>query len=60
MQACPDGTALAVVLAGIFLVMFALPARPKQHLEGGDADDTDGTDGTEPDGLVEKAPALAS
>ncbi|GGV03203.1 MFS transporter [Streptomyces litmocidini] len=25
------------VLAAIFLVMFALPAKPKQHLEGGDA-----------------------
>ncbi|MFF7815706.1 MFS transporter [Streptomyces sp. NPDC007945] len=48
---------VAVVLAGIFLVMFALPARPKQHLEGGDADVADGA---EPDGLVEKVPALAS
>ncbi|MEU3607617.1 MFS transporter [Streptomyces sp. NPDC035033] len=41
----------AVVLAGIFLVMFALPAKPKQHLEGGAAD-------AEPD-AVEKEPALA-
>ncbi|GHA95595.1 MFS transporter [Streptomyces termitum] len=29
----------AVVLAVIFLVMFALPAKPKQHLEGGGPDD---------------------
>ncbi|MFD6078750.1 MFS transporter [Streptomyces hydrogenans] len=41
----------AVVLGAIFLVMFALPARPKQHLEGG-ADD----DAAAP---VEKEPALA-
>ncbi|MEV5972527.1 MFS transporter [Streptomyces sp. NPDC051921] len=41
----------AVVLAGIFLVMFALPAKPKQHLEGG-ADE-------EPT-AVEKEPALAA
>jgi EmrB/QacA subfamily drug resistance transporter len=44
------------VLAAIFLVMFALPAKPKQHLEGGaDGTDTDGTGA-----VVEKAPALAS
>ncbi|MFB7588371.1 MFS transporter [Streptomyces sp. NPDC056169] len=29
----------AGVLAAIFLVMFALPAKPKQHLEGGGDDD---------------------
>lgn len=33
---------VAGVLAAIFLLMFALPARPKQHVEGGDAD-TDAT-----------------
>ncbi|MFB7866377.1 MFS transporter [Streptomyces sp. NPDC056069] len=41
----------AVVLGGIFLVMFALPAKPKQHLEGG-------TD--EEPVAVEKEPALAA
>ncbi|MFI6940339.1 MFS transporter [Streptomyces sp. NPDC050418] len=30
---------VAAVLAGIFLVMFALPKKPKQHLEGGDTDE---------------------
>ncbi|MCB8908312.1 MULTISPECIES: MFS transporter [unclassified Streptomyces] len=40
---------VAVVLAVIFLVMFALPANPKQHLEGGD-------DG---DAVIEKEPVLA-
>ncbi|WP_024760577.1 MFS transporter [Streptomyces exfoliatus] len=30
----------AGVLAAIFLVMFALPAKPKQHLEGGGDEDT--------------------
>ncbi|MFJ5832353.1 MFS transporter [Streptomyces sp. NPDC093089] len=42
----------AGVLAAIFLVMFALPAEPKQHLEGGDGDE----DAPE---SVEKEPALA-
>ncbi|WP_405854331.1 MFS transporter [Streptomyces sp. NBC_00090] len=42
----------AGVLAAIFLVMFALPAKPKQHLEGGDAE------GDETPGSVEKEPAL--
>ncbi|MBX9424677.1 MFS transporter [Streptomyces lateritius] len=32
---------VAGVLAVIFLVMFALPAKPKQHLEGGGDDDGD-------------------
>ncbi|MFI8827728.1 MFS transporter [Streptomyces sp. NPDC053431] len=41
----------AVVLGGIFLVMFALPAKPKQHLEGG-AD--------EKPAAVAKEPALAA
>uniref|UniRef100_UPI002812069C MFS transporter n=1 Tax=Streptomyces sp. TaxID=1931 RepID=UPI002812069C len=51
------------VLAAIFLVMFALPAKPKQHLEGGaDEAGTDrtGTDGTGAGAAVEKAPALTS
>ncbi|MFF2779885.1 MFS transporter [Streptomyces sp. NPDC058052] len=46
----------AVVLAGIFLVMFALPARPKQHLEGGAGE---GEGEGEP-AAVEKEPALTS
>ncbi|MFJ9829265.1 MFS transporter [Streptomyces sp. NPDC101160] len=46
----------AAVLAGIFLVMFALPAKSKQHLEGGGEEESveDGTT------TVEKEPALAS
>ncbi|MEW2392165.1 MFS transporter [Streptomyces venezuelae] len=39
---------VAGVLAVIFLVMFALPAKPKQHVEGGGADVT----------VPEKEPAL--
>ncbi|WP_282692972.1 MFS transporter [Streptomyces sp. CC208A] len=42
----------AVVLAGIFLVMFALPAKPKQHLEAGASDAGPAA--------AEKEPALAS
>ncbi|MFF3775383.1 MFS transporter [Streptomyces sp. NPDC002232] len=42
----------AGVLALIFLVMFALPARPKQHLEGGG-------DGADEVVTVEKEPVLA-
>ncbi|MFE0643906.1 MFS transporter [Streptomyces sp. NPDC058877] len=38
----------AAVLAGIFLVMFALPAKPKQHLEGGG----------EAEAVTEKEPVL--
>ncbi|MEO3976156.1 MFS transporter [Streptomyces sp. CAU 1734] len=34
---------VVAILAVIFLVMFALPARPKQHLEGAPADDEPGT-----------------
>ncbi|MEU3689494.1 MFS transporter [Streptomyces narbonensis] len=45
----------AGVLAAIFLVMFALPAKPKQHLEGGDAGDEDGDDAPE---SVAKEPVL--
>ncbi|MER5961970.1 MFS transporter [Streptomyces sp. NPDC002057] len=41
---------VAGVLAVIFLVMFALPAKPKQHLEGGG--DDDGV-------VIEKEPALS-
>ncbi|MFC9703323.1 MFS transporter [Streptomyces sp. NPDC056943] len=41
----------AGVLAAIFLVMFALPAKPKQHLEGG-GDDEDAPEN------VEKEPVL--
>ncbi|ALO09032.1 Putative transmembrane efflux protein [Streptomyces venezuelae] len=44
----------AGVLAAIFLVMFALPAKPKQHLEGGDGDE----DGDDAPGNVEKEPVL--
>ncbi|MCX5226793.1 MFS transporter [Streptomyces sp. NBC_00233] len=44
---------VAVVLGVIFLVMFALPAKPKQHLEGGG--DDGGDDG---DAVIEKEPAL--
>ncbi|MCX5391278.1 MFS transporter [Streptomyces sp. NBC_00094] len=40
----------AGVLAAIFLVMFALPAKPKQHLEGGGDEDAPET--------VEKEPVL--
>ncbi|MET8504559.1 MFS transporter [Streptomyces sp. NPDC004787] len=46
----------AVVLAGIFLVMFALPAKPRQHLEGGDAGDA----GATPDAPPAKEPELVS
>ncbi|MEU7015487.1 MFS transporter [Streptomyces sp. NPDC046385] len=50
----------AAVLGVIFLVMFALPAKPKQHLEGGD----DGEGGEEPTAraevTVEKETALVS
>ncbi|MFF8691629.1 MFS transporter [Streptomyces sp. NPDC015144] len=35
---------VAGVLAVIFLVMFALPARPRQHLEGGDEPDAGAAD----------------
>ncbi|MFD9608164.1 MFS transporter [Streptomyces sp. NPDC004288] len=42
----------AGVLALIFLVMFALPAKPKQHLEGGG-------DGADEAVTVEKEPVLA-
>ncbi|MFJ3162175.1 MFS transporter [Streptomyces kanasensis] len=34
---------VAAVLAVVFLVMFALPARPRQHTEGGDADEPGAT-----------------
>ncbi|MFE3070925.1 MFS transporter [Streptomyces sp. NPDC059247] len=44
----------AGVLAVIFLVMFALPAKPKQHLEGGGEDQD-----TAVPAPVEKEPALA-
>lgn len=44
------GWAVAV-LAGIFLVMFALPAKPKQHVEGAEA-------GVEHDEETAKEPAL--
>ncbi|MGW6395146.1 MFS transporter [Streptomyces sp. NPDC055103] len=40
----------AGVLAAIFLVMFALPAKPKQHLEGGEDEDVPAA--------VEKEPVL--
>ncbi|WP_055602685.1 MFS transporter [Streptomyces aureus] len=43
---------VAGVLGVIFLVMFALPAKPKQHLEGGG----DGVD--DGDAVIEKEPAL--
>ncbi|CAM5241454.1 MFS transporter [Streptomyces narbonensis] len=43
----------AGVLGAIFLVMFALPAKPKQHLEGGA--DEDGDDAPE---SIEKEPVL--
>ncbi|MFC9385139.1 DHA2 family efflux MFS transporter permease subunit [Streptomyces venezuelae] len=50
---------VAGVLALIFLVMFALPAKPKQHLEGGDGGEYgDGRDG-DGDGVIEKEPVLA-
>ncbi|MGW4032701.1 MFS transporter [Streptomyces sp. NPDC004838] len=50
---------VAAVLVVIFLVMFALPARPKQHLEGAGADGgTDGGTEAEPTPTVEKEPAL--
>lgn len=41
---------IVAVLAVIFLLMFALPARPAQHLEGGtpDSDDPNDPDGTTP------------
>ncbi|MFF1509258.1 MFS transporter [Streptomyces sp. NPDC058326] len=50
----------AGVLAVIFLVMFALPAKPKQHLEGGDdATDAVVAEGDATDAVaVEKEPAL--
>ncbi|MER7625751.1 MFS transporter [Streptomyces sp. NPDC126503] len=51
---------VAGVLAAIFLVMFALPAKPKQHLEGGADEDGTGTDGTGAGATVEKAPALTT
>ncbi|MGW7304656.1 MFS transporter [Streptomyces sp. NPDC054835] len=47
----------AAVLGVIFLVMFALPAKPKQHLEGGD-DSEEPTARTEV--TVEKEAALVS
>ncbi|MFE0135562.1 MFS transporter [Streptomyces sp. NPDC059037] len=45
------------VLAVIFLLMFALPAKPRQHVEGADAA-ADGTDGLGE--LPEREPALTS
>lgn len=47
---------VAGVLAVIFLVMFALPARPRRHVEGGeDVQDADGAPGE-----VAKEPVLTS
>lgn len=46
---------VAGVLVVIFLVMFALPAKPKQHLEGGEDGASDGDDG---DVVIEKEPVL--
>lgn len=46
----------AAVLGIIFLVMFALPAKPKQHLEGG-ADDTGSTAPSDAADTVEKETA---
>ncbi|MFF6778527.1 MFS transporter [Streptomyces sp. NPDC012637] len=46
----------AAVLAGIFLVMFALPAKPKQHVEGSQDEPADAGDPGEP----VKEPALVS
>ncbi|MEU4998205.1 MFS transporter [Streptomyces sp. NPDC021622] len=48
------------VLGVIFLLMFALPVKPRQHVEGADttADDTDDTDGLGE--LPEREPALTS
>ncbi|MFB6704212.1 MFS transporter [Streptomyces sp. NPDC056333] len=37
---------VAGVLALIFLVMFALPARPRQHVEGGEGEDVQEADAT--------------
>ncbi|MFD7066126.1 MFS transporter [Streptomyces sp. NPDC059913] len=47
---------VAGVLAVIFLVMFALPARPRQHLEGGDEPDAGAAD-IAPDNASEDAGA---
>ena len=38
----------------IFLVMFALPARPRQHVEGGEDEDVQDVDAT-PDEVVKEA-----
>ncbi|WP_406731662.1 MFS transporter [Streptomyces sp. NBC_01794] len=47
---------VVAVLAVIFLVMFALPARPKQHVEGADADaDTEAVT----EGPVDREPVLS-
>ncbi|MFF8846766.1 MFS transporter [Streptomyces sp. NPDC015127] len=51
---------VAAVLVAIFLVMFALPARPKQHLEAGAADDDAEPVAKErPTGEPEPEPVLA-
>ncbi|MFF0288432.1 MFS transporter [Streptomyces sp. NPDC005262] len=47
---------VAGVLALIFLVMFALPARPRQHVEGGEGEDVQDADATQ--GEVAKEAAL--
>lgn len=44
---------VAGVLALIFLVMFALPARPRQHVEGGEDEDVQDTV-TAPDEAVKE------
>ncbi|MFJ7493092.1 MFS transporter [Streptomyces sp. NPDC097727] len=50
---------VAGVLAVIFLVMFALPARPRQHVEGGDEGmDTVAEPEPEPEVELGKEPAL--
>ena len=48
---------VAGVLAVIFLVMFALPARPKAHVDGSAGEGDEG--GAAPDGGITKEPALA-
>ncbi|MET8127235.1 MFS transporter [Streptomyces sp. NPDC005065] len=45
---------VAGVLALIFLVMFALPARPRQHVEGGEDEDVQDADAT-PGEMAEEA-----
>ncbi|MFD7979949.1 MFS transporter [Streptomyces sp. NPDC059071] len=49
----------AVVLAGIFLVMFALPAKPKQHVEGAQDEPAEPGEAGGPGDPV-KEPALVS